>query len=411
MKYSLKRFIARIVALALVIAVIVPGESVAAGVSAPSNLGKHSAYTVMDARTGEVILSDNMNSKIYPASTTKLVTAMVLIDKDKLSKKIKITKTMVKKTPRSASKYGIKAGEKYTLETLLNMILISSSADAAVAAAIGVYGSTKKCVKAMNSKAKKMGLKKTHFDNVIGLDIGDGYRKIYSTSYEMAQFTRYAMSYSTIDEIVARKTYQVRQSNGKKGKVISNTNIFYSSVAYSKDLYSIIGSKTGTTRAAGYVFAATAINKDGHELICTYNGKESKVKTFSDIRKLLDKTYKANKSGNINLSDGTVEINCKFLDKINKNLPDTKRALKITGKAADTGLDLGIYLKDKRSGYKLDSFKGKISCSSSDENIATIDKNGVITLKSEGTVTFTIKCKKSEYFEAASREITLTIAE
>ena len=181
MKNSLKRLWTFITVLAVVIAVLVPNTEVNAKITPPSNLGKHSAYTVMDARTGEVLLSDNMNDRIYPASTTKLVTAMVLLDKAQTSKVIKITNSMVKKTPRSSSKYGICAGQKYTLDTLLHMILISSSGDAAVAAAIGVYGSTSKCVKAMNAKVKQMGLNKTHFDNVIGLDIGDGYKKLYST--------------------------------------------------------------------------------------------------------------------------------------------------------------------------------------------------------------------------------------
>ena len=221
----------------------------------------------------------------------------------------------------------------------------------------------------------------------------------------MAQFTRHAMAYDKIKKIGAKKTYLVKQSKGKKGRKISNTNIFYSSVAYTKELYSIIGSKTGTTRAAGYVFSATAINKDGHEVICTYNGRENKVQTFKDIKKLLDIIYKLNSAGKITLSTGEGEIRIPLMDKLTKSR-GSKDIL-----TSDTSLKLKPYILDLSTGYKVDHLVGKFTYTSSDESVAVVDKNGGLIAKSVGEVTVTINYPKSAYYKKASVQVNFTIVE
>ena len=161
----------------LAFSIIVQPDLVRAEVTAPAELAVHHAYTAIDARTGEVLLSDKADKKVYPASTTKLMTAIVVLEKTKTNKNIKVTSKMIKALPSGCSNYGIKAGESYKVGTLLNMLLICSAGDAGICLAIGVFGSVDKCVAAMNRKCKTLGLKGTHFDNPIGIDIGNGYKK------------------------------------------------------------------------------------------------------------------------------------------------------------------------------------------------------------------------------------------
>lgn len=291
MKNLTKRILSLLIAIAMVLTLAVPSVSTEAAMNIPKKLGKHHAFVVIDADTAEVVMKHHSVKRVYPASTTKLMTALVLVENGDLGKRIKITDKMLKQCPYGMSAYGLKKGEKYTLKTMLNMILIESDGDAAICAAIAVFGSVKKCVDAMNAKTESLGLKKTHFDNPVGLDIGDNYNAIYTTAKDMAMITKAAMGNEVISKIVAKKSYRVKQVNGKKGRRIYSTNIFYSTVDYPKDKYTIVGSKTGTTNAAGYVFSATAVGADGRCFICVYMGKENKVQTFKDIRKIFNKIY------------------------------------------------------------------------------------------------------------------------
>jgi len=265
----------------------------ASKLSKPTGLSEHHAYAVVDADTGDLLLGDSANSKVYPASTTKLMAAIVILEHEgnNVNKKIKITSAMLKQVPSCLARYGMKAGEQYSLDTLMHMSLIASDGDAIICAAIATFGSVKNCIKAMNKKVKSLNLTKTSFDNPAGLDIGDGYTKNYSTAYEIAMITRYAMENNIIRGIVAKPTYQVKQTNGVKGYKIKSTNKFFNQVSYDTDNYTIIGTKTGTTNAAGHVFAATAIDDYENEIICVYMGKKSSTATFEDIRTILNKVF------------------------------------------------------------------------------------------------------------------------
>lgn len=203
----------------------------------------------------------------------------------------------------------------------------------------------------------------------------------------MAMITREAMAHEEIRKIVARSSYQVKQANGKKGRKIYSTNYFYSYVGYPKDLYSIIGSKTGTTNAAGHVFSATAIDKDGHQVICTYMGKKSKVRTFVDIKAILNKIYKSSNSGKLKLSDGTQTIKTAF-DTYQKEFEDNL-AFSI-GAKTDSGV---------KPGY-----------SSSDDTIAGVDKNGTVSCLQPGVAVITITAGETAYLKKASKKIVVSIS-
>lgn len=398
METKVKKLVSYLMIVAISFSILLPATNVEAAVKAPPNLGSYHAYSVIDARTGEILLSDNADDRVYPASTTKMMTATVILEKAKLSKKIKITNRMIKSAPRGCSVYGIRAGEVYTVETLLNMLLICSAGDAATALAIGVYGSVNKCVSAMNHKCNKLGLKGTSFDNTIGIDIGDKCYRTYTTANDMAVIARVAMSNKDIKKIVKRSKYTVRTASGKKGRTISSTNRFYSTVEYPKELYTVIGTKSGHTKAAGYVFAATAIDKSGREVICVYMGKDSYERTFKDIRTLLNTVYTAQQKGKIELSQGKQEINVKK-NSYKVILGETKK------------IKLGVSVIDKHTGCKLGTNAGKITYSVDKKKVAAVDKKGLVTIKGKGQAFITIKVDKTLYHKVAVKKIKLIVEE
>lgn len=274
-------------------------------VSAAKPKVKAHSYLVMDANSGSTLYSQSSNKKIYPASTAKIMTALVALDNVKETKKITFTKDM-KKQVNSASiaHLGLKTGAVYQVRDYLHMLLLSSDADSAYALAVGSCGSTKKFVKKMNAKAKALGMKSTSFDNPVGLDIGNNYTKTYTTAKDFAVMARYAMSIPTIRDIVAKSSYKVPKTSKSKAFTIHSTNAFYSGASYDDSLYEVIGMKTGFTSAAGYTFIGVARDIEGHEIICTFFGKSSSGKRYTDIKNLFNYTFEQYDKGNIDLSVG-----------------------------------------------------------------------------------------------------------
>lgn len=267
------------------------------------------AYAVMDANSGEILFGENVDKKIYPASTAKLMSAIVAVESGTpLSTVIKTKSKIVYHTTPGTYNLGMNAGEEYTLGNLLHMSLMASAADATDTMAVGIYGSRDEFAKKMNEKVKELGLTKTSFDNPVGSDIGGGFKHTYSTAREMSEITRYAMTLETIRKITAKSYYTIKGKGSQSGRQISNTNWFYTQFPYNDHYFTIIGSKTGTTNAAGHVFIATAIDKEGHELICAYFGKESKASTFKWINYLLTKAFKEYKKGNLTLTKGAYNV-------------------------------------------------------------------------------------------------------
>lgn len=297
----MKKICSFLLVLAFTLHVCTPAVPVQAA-SAPS-VHAH-AYVIMDANTGKTLFSKNALHKIYPASTVKLMTALVVLDKCKTTKKIKVTPKMLKQVPSSAAVVGLKTGSSYSVSSLLHMLLLPSAADAAIVLACGTYGNTASFVKAMNKKAKALSLPYTVLDNPIGLDIGDNYNKTYTTASDFAILARHAMANSTIRSIVAKSSYRVPKSGKVKAFTIYNTNKFLGKVSYNTSLYQIIGGKTGTTKAAGSVLITTAKDKNGHELICAFFGNSSNSQMYTDIRKLLNYTFKQGKAGNLAYKKG-----------------------------------------------------------------------------------------------------------
>jgi D-alanyl-D-alanine carboxypeptidase len=304
-KYKRRQFITFLVILSCILSILQPANQAKA---AKKPVVYAHAYVIMDANSGKILFSQNATKKIYPASTVKLMTALVTLDHLKINKKVKVTKKALKTIPRSASKVGLRSGSVYTVDALLHMLLLPSAADAAAVLAKASCGSQKSFISEMNKKAKQLGLSHTSFDNPIGLDIGDHYYRTYTTAKEFTAIARFASCNPTIRSIISTAYYRVPKAKGKASFVIRNTNSFLTSFSYNHKLYQMIGGKTGTTRAAGAVLITSAKDTKGHEIICAFFGNRGRAQSNKDIKKLLDYTFKQGKQGKLDWTKGYWDV-------------------------------------------------------------------------------------------------------
>ncbi len=206
------------------------------------------AAVVMDAATGRVLYAKNPELRLLPASTTKLMTALVVIEKAKLTDVVTVSRRAASAPPTRA---GLKAGDKVTIETLLYAALMKSANDAAVALAEGVAGSVEEFVSLMNMKALAIGANNTHYINANGLP-GEGQ---YITAYDLAKIMRQAIKYPVLKEILGTRITEIATEAGKT-MFIKNTN---------KLLWSdedVLGGKTGYTNKARHCFVCAGEKGD-----------------------------------------------------------------------------------------------------------------------------------------------------
>lgn len=215
-------------------------------------------YILMDQTTGRVIEGKNYNTPMLIASITKIMTCLLAIESNKLDETVVVDETIL-------DSYGsgiyIEVGEELTLRDLLYGLMLRSGNDAALMVAKYVGGTVEDFVKLMNNKAKEIGMTRTIFNNPSGLDNTDSGN--YSTAYDMALLTRYAMKYNDYKEIVKTKSYTLKTN--KKTYIWKNKNKLL-------NYDYITGGKTGYTEKAKRTLVSTA----------SYNNMDFIVVTIKD---------------------------------------------------------------------------------------------------------------------------------
>jgi len=229
---------------------------------------------VVDAHTGKILYGKNPHLKLAPASTTKLVTVMVVLENLSPEQKIKISDKAAKTQSVSPK---LNAGEIYTVRDLVYLSLMRSVNSATVALAEAVSGSEKDFVKLMNEKVKKIGATDTRFVNASGLP-GKGQ---YTTAYDLTKIMAHALSYPLIKEAIHTRVYLVRSEEGRE-HFIQNTN----HLLWSED--NMIGGKTGYTRRAKHCFVSASVV--GNRLIYTaVLGDANRDKLWQNTQQLIAK--------------------------------------------------------------------------------------------------------------------------
>mgnify|MGYP005860797675 CR=1 FL=1 len=231
---------------------------------------------VIDGGSERILFAKNPNMKLPPASTTKLMTAMVVLDRLHPYSIVIISKTSAN-TP-SVTPH-LKAGERYTVRDLLHIALMRSVNSAAVALAEAVGGSEDAFAKIMNDKASSIGADDTKFINASGLP-GAGQ---YITAYDLAKIMKESLKYPLIREIINTRTKPVYSVEGRR-LFIKNTD----QLLWNDD--DLVGGKTGYTRAARHCFVGAA-NKGQHILITVVLGEPERDNLWEITNALLAKGY------------------------------------------------------------------------------------------------------------------------
>ncbi len=228
---------------------------------------------ILEAQTGEILFEKNADKKMGMASTTKIMTALVALEKGKAEDIVKISPHAAK--VEGSSMY-LKEGEKITLENLVYGLMLQSGNDAATAIAEHISGSEKKFAKLMNKKAKEVGISNTNFTNPHGLSEDNH----YTTATDLARITAYALKDKTFSEIVSTKSKTIERQEMGKTTLVNHNKLLRSE----KDC---IGVKTGFTKATGRCLV-TAWEKDNMKIICvTLNAGDD----WNDHRKMKNFAY------------------------------------------------------------------------------------------------------------------------
>lgn len=248
-----------------IILILITGYTAAAYAQPPSPDAE--AYILIDAGTGDVLCEENSDKLVFPASTTKIMTAILAIENGNPDDVLTASQSAIDAIGYNGSNIGIIAGEKISLENLMRAMLISSANEAANIIAEYISGSIDEFAELMNSKAKELGAVNTHFVNASG--IHDPMH--YTTAADMAIIARYAMTLPKFREIVSTKSFTMPATNKHSSwPVLTNTNKLM--VNDASELYTINGIKTGYTGPAGHNLISSAINEDGMELIAVVMG-------------------------------------------------------------------------------------------------------------------------------------------
>jgi len=234
------------------------------------------AAVVMDASTGRILYAKNPELRCPPASTTKLMTAIVVMENANLADIVTISNKAANVSPHKA---GFKRGDKVTVEKLLYAALLGSANDAAVALSESVAGSEARFVELMNRKAVEIGARDTKFINSNGLP-GSGQ---YITAYDLSKIMNYALRYPTLKQIIGTRVTGVWTENGN-AIFLKNTNRLLWS---DEDL---VGGKTGYTRKARHCFVCAA-ERNKETVIIALLGSPSRENLWKETEELIGKGF------------------------------------------------------------------------------------------------------------------------
>lgn len=230
---------------------------------------------VLDRTSKKILFGKNEYNKVKMASTTKIMTATIILENCDLNQTVTISK---KAAGTGGSRLGLKTGDKITIRDLLYGLLLVSGNDAAVALSESCSGSVPDFANLMNNKAKELGLNNTHFETPHGLD-SDNH---YTTAYELALLADYALNNSTFKNIVGTKSYTITINGYPKN--LTNTNELLG------NLCGVYGIKTGFTNGANRCLV-TACKRGDMDIICVVLGCDTKNFRSSDSTKLINYAF------------------------------------------------------------------------------------------------------------------------
>lgn len=233
------------------------------------------ALVLIDEESGEILAERNSQIRLPMASTTKIMTAALVLEFTKPESIVTIPVQALVDLPPDSAIMGITPNEQYTIEELLYGLMLNSGNDAANALALAVSGSISDFVALMNAKAEQLGLRNTHFMNSTGLDDPEH----YSTAQDLAIIAHYARSFPLFNEIVVVPTMQLPYSRMHKELYLENLNPMVSTYP------GATGIKPGNTGEAGNCLVASASRNNKHLIGVLLNtpGRNTNMASLFDL--------------------------------------------------------------------------------------------------------------------------------
>lgn len=270
----------KILAIMLILLFCLQSFAYAVSISAESAI-------LVEVSTGRIIYEKNSTKKMYPASTTKMMTAILVIENCNLQDIVTVSETALQNIPSGYVTCDLSVGEQISVNDLLYALMIPSANDAAFVLAEYVAGSVDAFADMMNNKAREIGCQNTHFVNPNGIH-NDSH---YSTAYDLYLIAKYCMQNETFRSIVSTTEYTIPPTNShpEADRIFKTTNDLLNTekTNYYK---SAIGIKTGHTSMAGHCLVSES-SRDGLDFISVILNGETDNKRFQDAVKLFDYGY------------------------------------------------------------------------------------------------------------------------
>ena len=246
---------------------------------------------VANLDTGDILWGENADKQLYPASLTKIMTALLVIEHGGLEDVITLQESTFDDLSDAGSTAGLKPGEQVSVRQLLYCLLIPSSNEAANALAQHVSGDTAAFIQLMNERAAQLGCQNTHFANTTGLHD----EQHYTSAHDMLIITREALKHPLFAQITASKEFTLPPTNlHDKERKFLTTNYLLSRARYPDYIYApATGVKTGHTTPAGYCLVATASKNNVNLISVVLNAKDEtgKIGSFTQTTVLLNHIF------------------------------------------------------------------------------------------------------------------------
>lgn len=234
---------------------------------------------------GQVLYERNSEEKMYPASLTKVLTAVVVMEHCNLEDLVTVSQTAINSVEYGYITANLKPGETFTVEELLNVLVVSSANDAALVLAEHISGSVEDFCKLMNETAIKIGCTSSNFVNPNGVHNENH----YSTAHDLALIADYSLKFEKLKEIFKKTYFKLPTTDlyAKDDRIFSTTNELILS-GNSNNYYNYaLGLKTGFTTPAGYCLMGYA-SKDGLELVTVLLKGSTSDNRYLETKKLFD---------------------------------------------------------------------------------------------------------------------------
>lgn len=250
------------------------------------DMSQATAAVLFDLNEKEVVYSKNAHERLYPASLTKVMTALVALKNAPLDKVLTATAN-VNITESGAQLCGLKSGDSMTLDQALHILLMYSANDVAMLIAENVGGTTEHFMEMMNEEAKRIGATNTNFCNPHGLT-QDGH---YTTAYDLYLIFNEAIKYEKFNEIIHMTNYQTTyydKDGNPKELSFETSNLFLRGHYEPPENVTVIGGKTGTTNAAGHCLMLLSRDTSGAPYVSVILRSEARDVLYTEMTDLLD---------------------------------------------------------------------------------------------------------------------------